>query len=74
MRGLIEAAARAGAARAALLGEALQRAAADELPAMDARPIDGGIRIAGRGLARRLAFEAPVARLIASLSIVGRGR
>ena len=68
MRGLIEAAARRGAARAALLGEALAAAAIDELPpGVASRDGDGALRIAGRGMARRLAFEAPLARRIAAL-------
>lgn len=72
MRGLIEAAGRIGAARAAALGDALAQAAADELPAgLRADHGADGLRIAGPDLVRRIAFDGLMARLVAALE---RGR
>lgn len=68
--------ARRARARAILLAQALREAAAAELPAdLTVAETDRGIAIAGRGLARRLAFDAALrgfARLLRG--IAGRAK
>ena len=68
MTEMLEAARRIGAARAELIADALVEAA-DGLAGIAVRREGQAIVLRGRALARRLAFTAPLAVLVAALKV-----